>query len=58
MLQKMRMLFALFLTLPLILSLSLEPGYAETIDNDNIIEDILGKVEAFKSKKKKKKIKS
>ena len=55
MLQKMRMLFALFLTLPLILSLSLEPGYAETIDNDKIIEDILGKVEAFKSKKKEEK---
>ena len=48
--QKMRMLFALFITLPLILSLSLEPGYAETNKIENIIGEVFEKLKDFKSK--------
>ena len=48
--QKMRMLFALFITLPLILSLSLEPGYAETNKIENIMGEVFEKLKDFKSK--------
>ena len=48
--QKMRMLFALFITLPLILSLSLEPGYAETNKIENIMGEVFEKLEVFNSK--------
>ena len=48
--QKMRMLFALFITLPLILSLSLEPGYAETNKIENIMGEVFEKLKEFKSK--------
>ena len=48
--QKKRMLFALFITLPLILSLSLEPGYAETNKIENIMGEVFEKLEEFKSK--------
>ena len=46
----MRMLFALFITLPLILSLSLEPGYAETNKIENIMGEVFEKLKDFKSK--------
>ena len=48
--QKMRMLFALFITLPLILSLSLEPGYAETNKIENIMGEVFDKLKSFNSK--------
>ena len=48
--QKMRMLFALFITLPLILSLSLEPGYAETNKIENIMGEVFEKLKSFNSK--------
>ena len=48
--QKMRMLFALFITLPIILSLSLEPGYAETNKIENIMGEVFEKLEVFNSK--------
>ena len=48
--QKMRMLFALFITLPIILSLSLEPGYAETNKIENLMGEILDKLKSFNSK--------
>ena len=48
--QKMRMLFALFITLPLILSLSLEPGYAETNKIENIMGEVFEKLKDFNSK--------
>ena len=48
--QKTRMLFALFITLPLILSLSLEPGYAETNKIENIMGEVFEKLKEFKSK--------
>ena len=48
--QKMRMLFALFITLPLILSLSLEPGYAETNKIENILGEVFEKLGVFNSK--------
>ena len=48
--QKMRMLFALFITLPLILSLSLEPGYAETNKIENILGEVFEKLKSFNSK--------
>ena len=48
--QKMRMLFALFITLPLILSLSLEPGYAETNKIENIMAEVFEKLKSFNSK--------
>ena len=46
----MRMLFALFITLPLILSLSLEPGYAETNNIENIMGEVFEKLKSFNSK--------
>ena len=46
----MRMLFALFITLPLILSLSLEPGYAETNKIENIMGEVFEKLKSFNSK--------
>jgi len=46
----MRMLFALFITLPLILSLSLEPGYAETNKIENILGEVFEKLKSFNSK--------
>lgn len=48
--QKMRMLFALFITLPIILSLSLEPGYAETNKIENILGEVFEKLKSFNSK--------
>ena len=48
--QKMRMLFALFITLPLILSLSLEPGYAETNKIENLMGEVFEKLKSFNSK--------
>ena len=48
--QKMKMLFALFITLPLILSLSLEPGYAETNKIENIMGEVFEKLKSFNSK--------
>ena len=48
--QKKRMLFALFITLPLILSLSLEPGYAETNKIENIMGEVFEKLKSFNSK--------
>ena len=48
--QKMRMLFALFITLPIILSLSLEPGYAETNKIENLMGEVFEKLKSFNSK--------
>ena len=48
--QKKRMLFALFITHPLILSLSLEPGYAETNKIENLMGEVFEKLKEFKSK--------
>ena len=48
--QKIRMLFALFITLPLILSQSLEPGYAKPNKFHNVMGDILDKLDVFNSK--------
>ena len=48
--QKIRMLFALFVTLPLILSQSLEPGYAKPEKFLNVMGNILDKLDVFNSK--------
>ena len=48
--QKMRMLFALFITLPLILSLSIVPENAKPKKINNVMGEILDKLKSFKSK--------
>ena len=48
--QKIRILFALFVTLPLIFSQSLEPGYAKPNKFHNVMGDILDKLDVFNSK--------
>ena len=48
--QKIRMLFALFITLPLILCLSFDPGYAKPNELREIGGEISKKIKAFQSK--------
>ena len=55
--QKMRMLLALFITLPLILSIELHPGFAESINIPDYdpeqakrVEDFISKTEEEKDK--------
>ena len=55
--QKMRMLFALFITLPLILSIELKPGFGESSIFGDVYEEIKQKFEDFSSKTEEEKFK-
>ena len=55
--QKMRMLFALFITLPLILSIELKPGFGESSIFGDVYEEIKQKIEDFSSKTEEEKFK-
>ena len=55
--QKMRMLFALFITLPLILSIELKPGFGESSIFGGVYEEIKQKIEDFSSKTEEEKFK-
>ena len=55
--QKMRMLFALFITLPLILSIELKPGFGESSIFGDVYEEIKEKWKIFSSKTEEEKFK-
>ena len=55
--QKMRMLFALFITLPLILSIELKPGFGESSIFSDVYEEIKEKWKIFSSKTEEEKFK-
>ena len=55
--QKMRMLFALFITLPLILSIELKPGFGESSIFADVYEEIKEKWKIFSSKTEEEKFK-
>jgi len=53
----MRMLFTLFITLPLILSIELKPGFGESSIFSDVYEEIKQKIEDFSSKTEEEKFK-
>ena len=54
----MRMLFALFITLPLVLSLELEPGFGKSAIFGDVDKEIVQKVLDFSSKSEEEKLKA
>ena len=56
--QKMRMLFALFITLPLIFGRELEPGFVKSSIFGDVDKEIVQKVLDFSSKSEEEKLKA